>query len=201
MPPEEYGDVFKSVVGDRPIRRTKKAEHPADDTGVSSRSHRHNFFVTKAIQQGFVIGQSLADGGLSFRSVIDRISAWIPIVSSAPVLVAGAHYLYFQGMIWKVLVMVAFGLVAGAVDNFVRSMVLKGRSKLHPLVSLVAIFGGVSMFGIIGILMGPILAAVLISLLQIWPAVGGRFGLLSASTLVTQNYQDSDSKNEVKKAG
>jgi predicted PurR-regulated permease PerM len=60
----------------------------------------------------------------------------------------------------------------------VRPLILQGRSKMHPLVSLVAIFGGIEMFGLIGIFLGPILAAVLIALLQLWPAVGQRFGLL-----------------------
>jgi hypothetical protein len=64
--------------------------------------------------------------------------------------------------------------------------ILKGRSKMHPLVSLVAIFGGMEMFGILGIFLGPILAAVLIALLQIWPEVGQRFGLLPGSTGETQ---------------
>jgi predicted PurR-regulated permease PerM len=78
--------------------------------------------------------------------------------------------------------MVACGLLAGLVDNFVRAMILKGRSKMHPLVSLVAIFGGIEMFGIMGIFLGPILAAVLIALLQRWPEVGQRFGLLPRAT-------------------
>jgi predicted PurR-regulated permease PerM len=52
---------------------------------------------------------------------------------------------------------------------------------MHPLVSLVAIFGGIEMFGIMGIFLGPILAAVLISLLQLWPEIGHRFGLLPGS--------------------
>ena len=51
-------------------------------------------------------------------------------------------------------------------------------SEAGSLVSLVAIFGGIEMFGIMGIFLGPILAAVLIALLQLWPAVGQRFGLL-----------------------
>ena len=59
-----------------------------------------------------------------------------------------------------------------------RALLLKGRSKLHPLVSLVAIFGGIEMFGILGIFLGPILAAVLLALLQLWPAIGQRYGLL-----------------------
>lgn len=111
------------------------------------------------------------------------IFAWIPIIGCTPVWVIGALYLYFQGMIWKAIFMVAFGLVAGVIDNFIRPMVLKGRSRMHPLVSLVAIFGGISMFGIMGVFVGPILAAVSISLLQIWPAVGERFGLLPESNL------------------
>jgi predicted PurR-regulated permease PerM len=52
---------------------------------------------------------------------------------------------------------------------------------MHPLVSLVAIFGGIEMFGIMGVFLGPILAAVLMALLQIWPEVGHRFGLLPSS--------------------
>ena len=78
--------------------------------------------------------------------------------------------------------MVVCGLMTGLVDNFVRPLILQGRSKMHPLVSLVAIFGGIEMFGILGIFLGPILAAVLIALLQIWPEVGQRFGLLPGAT-------------------
>ena len=74
--------------------------------------------------------------------------------------------------------MVVCGLMAGIVDNVVRAIILQGRSKMHPLVSLVAIFGGIERFGIMGIFLGPILAAVLIALLQLWPTVGQRFGLL-----------------------
>jgi predicted PurR-regulated permease PerM len=108
--------------------------------------------------------------------------AWIPLVGSTPVWLAGAIYLYTQDAMLNAILMVGFGLLTGLVDNFVRAMILKGRSKMHPLVSLVAIFGGIEMFGIMGIFLGPILAAVLIALLQSWPEVGQRFGLLPGST-------------------
>lgn len=111
-------------------------------------------------------------GGVTF------IFAWIPILGTTPVWLAGAIYLFTEDAYLRCTLMVAFGLVAGLTDNFVRPIVLKGRSKMHPLVSLIAIFGGIGIFGIMGIFVGPILAAVLISLLQIWPAVGARFGLL-----------------------
>ncbi|MEO5968533.1 MAG: AI-2E family transporter, partial [Bdellovibrionia bacterium] len=109
------------------------------------------------------------------------IFAWIPIVGSSPVWLVGALYLYLKGSIAKTILMIVFGLITGVVDNIVRPMVLKGRGEMHPFVSLVAIIGGVGTFGIMGVFIGPILMAVLISLLQIWPAVGSRFGLLPKS--------------------
>lgn len=129
------------------------------------------------------------------------IFAWIPILGSTPVWVTGAVYLFVQGSVVKGVLMIAFGLVAGVTDNFVRPWVLRGRGNIHPLVSLVAIFGGISMFGIMGIFIGPIVAAVLISLLQIWPAVGSRFGLLPASPqLSAPSLQDGEPTGNLDKA-
>lgn len=106
------------------------------------------------------------------------IFAWIPIVGSTPIWITPVIYLYFQGDVFRAIVMFIFGLVIGISDNFVRPWVLGGRSSLHPLVTLVAIFGGIQMFGYVGVFVGPILMAILISLLQVWPDVAHRFGLV-----------------------
>jgi predicted PurR-regulated permease PerM len=110
-------------------------------------------------------------GGATF------IFAWIPMIGCTPVWVVGALYLYFQGSIAKAIIMVVIGLVAGIADNFIRPIVLKDRSAIHPLVSLVAIFGGIQMFGLMGVFIGPIIVAILISLLDAWPEIGRKFGL------------------------
>jgi predicted PurR-regulated permease PerM len=114
-------------------------------------------------------------GGLTF------IFAWIPVLGSAPASLAGLLYLYVEGASVKMALMVALGLTASVIDNLVRPMVLRGRADMHPLVGLVAIIGGIQMFGILGVFIGPILAAMLLSLLRIWPAIGGRFGMDSAA--------------------
>ena len=110
-------------------------------------------------------------GGATF------IFAWIPMIGCTPVWVAGAVYLYFQDSIVKAIIMVVIGLVAGIADNFIRPVVLKGRSEMHPLVSLIAIFGGIKMFGLLGVFVGPIVIAVLIAFLNAWPEVSRRAGL------------------------
>lgn len=106
------------------------------------------------------------------------IFAWIPLVGSAPVWIFGMIYLYAQGSLTRMFFMLAAGIITGVADNLVRPAVLKGRSDMHPLVSLLAIFGGLRFFGILGVFLGPILAGALTAVLQIWPVIGRRFGVL-----------------------
>jgi len=113
-------------------------------------------------------------GGATF------ILAWIPIAGSTPVWLAGAFYLYMQESFTRAVLMIVLGLITGTIDNFIRPMVLKGRGEMHPLVSLVAIFGGLQLFGFFGVFLGPILVAVVITLLQLWPLVARPFGLVFA---------------------
>jgi predicted PurR-regulated permease PerM len=97
------------------------------------------------------------------------IFAWIPLIGSTPVWLLAAVYLYIQGSIPKMILMLAAGGFTGVIDNFIRPLVLKGRSDIHPLVGLIAIFGGIKMFGLFGVFIGPILTAVLLSLINTLP--------------------------------
>jgi predicted PurR-regulated permease PerM len=106
------------------------------------------------------------------------IFAWIPILGSLPVTAAAVIYLYAQDATAKAFVMLGIGIVTGIIDNVVRAWVLNGRDNMHPLVSFVAIFGGIHLFGIFGVFLGPILAAIMIALLNAWPLLARRFGLM-----------------------
>lgn len=103
-------------------------------------------------------------GGLTF------VLSWIPMIGSVPVSLAGTAYLYFvEDSAGRAAAMVGVGVFTSLIDNLVRPLVLKGRSGMHPLVALVAIIGGINMFGIFGVFIGPILAAIVAALLEIWP--------------------------------
>ena len=105
-------------------------------------------------------------GGATF------IFAWIPILGSMPVCVAAAIYLYFQGSMAKLLLMGLVAVVAGLMDNVVRPIVMKGHGDMHPLLALVSIFAGIRMFGLLGVIFGPIVAAMLLALLNSWQLPG-----------------------------
>jgi len=101
-------------------------------------------------------------GGATF------IFSWIPILGSMPVCLAAAVYLYFQGSMVKLVLMGVVAVVAGLMDNVIRPIVMKGHADMHPLLALVSIFAGIRMFGILGVIFGPIIAAMLVALLNSW---------------------------------
>jgi predicted PurR-regulated permease PerM len=58
-------------------------------------------------------------------------------------------------------------VVVSTVDNLVRAAVLKGAADLHPLLAFLAAFGGLQVFGFLGIFLGPILAVLFLVTLEL----------------------------------
>lgn len=112
-----------------------------------------------------------------FAAGLAFVLAWIPPLGSAPVWVSAALYLYVEGAHGKALVMVIVGVLVGVTDNVVRPLVLRGREAMHPMVSLLAILGGLMVLGIPGVFIGPLLASLSIAVLEIWPAVATYCGV------------------------
>jgi len=57
--------------------------------------------------------------------------------------------------------------VVSSIDNLIKPLVLHGKSRLHPLLALLSVLGGVNALGPIGILVGPMTVAFLQTLLNI----------------------------------
>jgi len=58
------------------------------------------------------------------------------------------------------------GVMIGSVDNLLRPFLI--RSDMHPLVLFLSIFGGLAVFGAFGILLGPMILALLTATLRIY---------------------------------
>ncbi len=131
------------------------------------------------LQAGFLIFGFLVCGvpGVFVAGGSAFILAWIPITGSIPVWLIGIVYLLSQHQNGAAAVLLGLGILAGIGDNIVRPLALRGKGGMHGLVGLVAIFGGIDRFGIFGVFYGPILAAMVISLLEVWPTVAERFGI------------------------
>ncbi len=91
----------------------------------------------------------------------------IPIAGSFMVWIPVALYLGLSGHWTKALLMVLWGaLVISTVDNFLRPKLMRQRTKLHELFVFFSVLGGISVFGLLGIVLGPVVLAVTIGLLN-----------------------------------
>lgn len=92
----------------------------------------------------------------------------VPVLGSLPVTLAVSMYHWFAlGQTAVGIALLILAILVSIVDNLVKPWVLKGAGNLHPLLTFVAIFGGVQVLGAAGIFVGPILVAFAIQTLQV----------------------------------
>ena len=53
-------------------------------------------------------------------------------------------------------------LIIGSIDNIMKPMIIGRKSKMHPVLTLLGILGGLQIFGLIGIIIGPLSLAILV---------------------------------------
>src|SRR5204863_8811535 len=86
--------------------------------------------------------------------------AWIVWLPAAIVLAAG-------GAVGRAIILVALGLgVVSGADNVLRPWLLSGRVHLNGLVILLGLLGGIGVFGMLGIVLGPVVVATALGLLE-----------------------------------
>jgi predicted PurR-regulated permease PerM len=116
-------------------------------------------------------------GGLTFLALgVDGAALWgglmavlsaLPAVGAALVWAPAAIWLAVSGSLVKGVILALVGvLVLGNVDNVVRPLLLSGSARMSTLVLIISLLGGVSAFGFIGIVLGPVVAAVLTALVE-----------------------------------
>jgi predicted PurR-regulated permease PerM len=100
---------------------------------------------------------------------ITCITAMLPIVGAALAYVPLAIIFLAQGKNWQGIVMLIYGFgVIGLVDNLFRFILNKRLGNIHPLVTVFGVIAGISMFGFIGLIFGPMLLSVFIVLLKVY---------------------------------
>jgi predicted PurR-regulated permease PerM len=88
----------------------------------------------------------------------------VPVVGSALVWFPVALYLLAIGDVWKGVILVAFGsLVIGLIDNLLRPFLIGRDTNLPDYLVLVSTLGGIALFGINGLVIGPVVAAMFIA--------------------------------------
>ena len=128
--------------------------------------------VVRATVKGTIVVAILqgALGGLMFWllgiraallwAALMALLSLLPAVGAALVWFPVALYLLATGAVWQGLVLIAYGvLVIGLVDNLLRPILVGTDIKMPDYVVLLSTLGGIEIFGMNGIVLGPLIAA------------------------------------------
>jgi len=127
--------------------------------------------ATSAVQAiaaliGFYIAQ--VPSPIFFGSVT-FLAAFIPAVGAAVVSLVAAALLYVTGHPYMALFLAVWGLVVvGLVDNVVKPLLIKRGMEIHGAVVFFSLVGGLATFGAIGLLVGPLVVSMFLSLLAMY---------------------------------
>ena len=162
--------------------------------------------VARATLKGtFVVG--LVQGGLAglafavvgiqgsaFWGTIMVVLSVIPGIGTALVWVPAVVYLFAVGKTASAVGLAVWcALVVGTVDNFLRPKLVGADTKMPDLLILLSTFGGLSLFGAVGLVLGPIIAALFIAVWQIYgEAFGELLGAEAATTADDPRAADAD---------
>ncbi|MBI9077902.1 MAG: AI-2E family transporter [Desulfatibacillum sp.] len=133
-----------------------------------SRSAFYGTFLT-ALAQGLLGGIGLFFAGLPPLTwgLFMAFFSMIPVVGTALVWVPATILLYATGKIGSAIFLAIWCIVVvGASDNVLRPLLMRGKNPLHPLLIFFSLLGGLSAFGLLGILLGPLAIVLLIALLK-----------------------------------
>jgi predicted PurR-regulated permease PerM len=104
-----------------------------------------------------------------FWGVMMGFFSLVPVVGSSLIWVPAAISLMVGGHVGRgVILVVICGLLVGLVDNVIRPWLISGRAEMGGLVVFISVLGGISVFGMLGVVLGPIVVATAASLLDLY---------------------------------
>jgi predicted PurR-regulated permease PerM len=165
--------------GDR-IRRVLQDVVPLERSQAEGIFDRTREVIYGSVYGVIVIaGIQGALGGLAFAAlglpsplvwgVVMFFLSMIPLAGSFLVWIPAAIYLAATGHWGKALALAIWGaLVIGMIDNFLRPKLVGERTRLHELLIFFSVLGGLQIFGVLGLVLGPVIVAITLALLDVF---------------------------------
>jgi predicted PurR-regulated permease PerM len=125
-----------------------------------------------AMVQGLLAGLAYWVLGVPFAvlwGVATAFTALLPIGGSTLVTVPATIYLFLQGETIRAIILLVWSLgIVGGIDNVLKPLLIGNRLGLPVLFLFFGILGGLALFGAVGLILGPVLFALLRALLDLY---------------------------------
>lgn len=130
--------------------------------------------VMTAVIQGTLGGIGLLVLGIEnwiFWGALMIILAFLPVLGTPIIWVPAAVSLILDGETARGIGLLIYGAtIVMNIDNFIRPRLVSGRTKVHPVLILIGVLGGLKIFGFIGMLVGPLVLALLVAFIKFYEA-------------------------------
>lgn len=126
-------------------------------------------FITGLLQAVFAtLGFFVLDvDGYLVWGALTFFMSFIPTVGTGAVVIPVIVTLFLQGKTVQAVILIFYGgLIVGGIDNLLRPYLM--RQNMHPIFLFLSVFGGLTVFGPIGLLLGPMLMALLNATIRIY---------------------------------
>jgi predicted PurR-regulated permease PerM len=128
--------------------------------------------VVVALVQGGLGGLGFLIVGLPtplFWGTLMAFFSFVPIVGTALVWLPAVVILFAQGAYLKGVILLIWGaLIVSLSDNFLRPILIGGRTQVHILLLFFGILGGLRVFGFLGLIAGPLVITICLALIDIY---------------------------------
>lgn len=137
---------------------------------TSTRAVVYGLLAT-VLAQGSLAGIGFWAAGVPAPTLMALAAALFALLPFGPAVPIGAAVLWLalSGSIIAAIGLALWGVfVVGMIDNLLRPLVMASGLQLHYLVAFFGVLGGVMLFGLIGVFVGPIVLAIVASLTRKW---------------------------------
>ena len=128
-------------------------------------------FLT-AIAQGLaggIVFYFLGITNLVFWSFAFALFSLVPVIGTSIIWAPWAAYFLLSGSYIKgIALIIAAMIFIGMIDNVLRPLLIEGQVKMHTLLVFFSIMGGIAYAGIVGMIFGPILVSLFLTLLELY---------------------------------
>lgn len=101
-------------------------------------------------------------------SLLAIIAGIFPIIGTTVIWVPVVIYLFLAGNTFAAVGVIVFGIVSSVIDNFLRPAFVSKRTNMNSSLIFLGMIGGVFLFGILGLILGPLILAYLMILLDLY---------------------------------
>lgn len=128
--------------------------------------------LAAAMAHGLLGGVAFALAGIKapiFWGVMMGFLSFVPLVGSALIWVPVSVSLMVGGHLGRGILLILFcAIIVSSVDNVIRPWLISGRAEMGGLMVFIGVLGGIAAFGLLGVVLGPIIVAMLASLLEVY---------------------------------